>query len=121
MTRFLAAIGDRIQRYPVLFFGAAAAWAKSKLHIETGTADDAALTATVLWLQSAWSVSKKTAEERVDAAKADAADKASQATVDVDAAKYVGALEHQAVTLAAQVPPPRPLRAKPDPEAMPSA
>lgn len=110
--RFLAGLGDRIQRYPVLFFGAAAAWIKARVHIETGGADDLALTATVLWLQSAYSVSKKTAEERTDAARSDVDDK-------VEIAKYVGAVEQQATTLAGQVPARRPLR-PPPPEVAPA-
>lgn len=84
MTALGASLLDKVQRYPVLFFGAAAAWVKLWCHVETGDGVDIALTATVLWLQSAFSLSKKTADEQVEGA------------------KYVGAVEHQAVAQAGQ-------------------
>lgn len=86
--RFLRALVDRIQRYPVLFFGAVAAWLRSKIHIETGTADDVALTATVLWLQSAFSVSKTTHDESIEAA------------------KYIGAIEEKGAAMGVAGSPP---------------
>lgn len=107
---FPQAILDRVQRYPVLFFGAVGAWIKTKANIETGGGDDLALTATILWLQSAFSVSKKTNDEDVSAAKDE---------VSPEVNKYVGALEHQAATLAEKViaTPQRPLRAPERPAA----
>lgn len=39
----------------------------------------------------------------------------------VEVAKYVGAVEHQATVLAAQIPPRRPLRAQPPADGMPPA
>lgn len=107
MNAFIGAVFDRIQRYPVLFFGAVGAWIKSKAHIDTGGGDDLALTATILWLQSAFSLSKKTAEENVAAVQA-------QVDMPVEVAKYVGAVEHQAVAAAGQAiaEPQRPLRAR---------
>lgn len=78
------AAADKVQRYPVLFFGAVAAWIKVWWRIDTGSGSDLALTATVLWLQSAFSLSKKTADEQAEGA------------------KYVGAVEHQAVVAAGQ-------------------
>lgn len=96
---FLRSLLDRVQRYPVLFFGAVGAWIKAKVNIETGGADDLALTATILWLQSAFSLSKKTAEEQVEGA------------------KYIGAVENQATSLAHNViKNTRPLRSQKDAE-----
>lgn len=112
MTKFLAGLGDRIQRYPVLFWGAVASLARAKAHIEIGSADDLWLTGFALFLQSAYSVSKKTADERV--ANAAMEDPAVQERVaeKVEEAKYVGAVEHQAVVSAgaALAAPQRPLR-----------
>lgn len=105
--KVLAGLGDRIQRYPVLFFGAVGKFIQAKAHIASGTPDDLWLTAFLLWLQSAYSVSKKTAEERVDAAAEDVKDKLEQA-------KYVGAVEQQATMAAHEAiknaPAKRPLR-----------
>lgn len=114
MTKFLAGLGDRIQRYPVLFWGAVASVARAKAHIEIGSADDLWLTGFALFLQSAYSVSKKTADERV--ASAGLEDPAVQARIaeNEEVAKYVGAVEHQAVAAAgvALAEPTRPLRGR---------
>lgn len=105
--KFVNGLGDRIQRYPVLFWGAVASLVRAKSHIEVGSVDDLWITGFALFLQSAYSTSKKTADENVEAAKANVDEQ-------VETAKYVGAVEHQAVATAAQVlsAPQRPLRGK---------
>lgn len=88
----LATAYDRISRYPVLFFGAVSAWIVAIWHVKPDTPVGFALGATVLFLQNAFSVSKKTADENAQGA------------------AYVGAIEHQNVALAARALS-RPLRA----------
>lgn len=108
--KFLLAVFDRVQRYPVLFFGAVEAWVVALFHVEADSPIFLALTATVLWLQSAFSLSKKTSDENVAAAKDE---------VPAEVSAYVGALEHQNVALAKTVidAPQRPLRARPPADA----
>lgn len=76
---------DGISRYPVLFFGALYKFITAKAHIETGSVDDIWLTALMLYLQSAYSVSKKTADEQIEGS------------------KYVGAVEQQNVMHAQEI------------------
>lgn len=107
MNERLAALLDRIAREPVLGFGAIGlsitAWAPS---LVDNDAKKAAVAGILLWLQRTFSTSKKTAEENVTTAKADVDTK-------VEVAKYVGAVEHQAVAAAGQaLTPERPLRAR---------
>lgn len=98
---------DRMTREPVLGFGAVGlsitAWAPA---LVDNDAKKAAVAGILLYLQRILSVSKKTSEEQVETA------------------KYVGAVEHQAVTNAAKVigleqqapvapPPPEPAAAQP--------
>jgi hypothetical protein len=77
---------DRISREPVLGFGAIAlsiaAWWPSLVSTD---AKKAALAGILLWLQRTFTTSRKTADENVEGA------------------KYVGAVEHQAIATAAQV------------------
>ena len=77
---------DRLSREPVLGFGAIAlsitAWAPSWVDTD---AKKAALAGILLWLQRTFTTSRKTADENVETA------------------KYVGAVEHQAVVTAAQL------------------
>jgi hypothetical protein len=77
---------DRISREPVLAFGAIGlsitAWAPSVVNTD---AKKAALAGILLFLQRTFTTSRKTAAENVETA------------------KYVGAVEHQAVATAAQL------------------
>lgn len=85
---------DRISREPVLGFGAIGlaitAWVPSWVN---GDAKKAAVAGILLWLQRTFSTSKKSADEGLESS------------------KYIGAIEHAAVTAAGQALS-RPLRAK---------
>jgi len=103
VTARLIGLADRVSREPVLV-GAAV---QAQLLASFPNWSPAARLAVGAWIalfQRGFSTSKKTADENVDTAKAEVATK-------VEEAKYVGAVEHQALALAARVPN-RPLRAK---------
>lgn len=94
----------RVGREPVLTGAAVAATLEAALP-NMGAGWKLAVGAWVALYQRAYSTPKATADEREAAAKATTVD-------EVEGAKYVGALEHQATVLAAQVPAPRPLRGR---------
>lgn len=114
---------DRAAREPVLGFGAVGlsitAWWPQFVDND---AKKAAVTGILLFLQRIFSSSKKTAEEQVGAAKAEAQQAKVDAKADVEqqveVAKYVGAVEHQATAIAGRVLS-RPLKAPVPPESEP--
>lgn len=98
LSRFIGGIVDRlVKREPVLFFGAIGLWIGVAWDIDPDSRAGLALAGTILLFQRAYTESKAVAEENVEQA------------------KYVGAVENQAVTNAgivlAQSEPTRPLRA----------
>lgn len=90
----LKALYDRASREPVLFFGAVGlsitAWEPAWVATD---AKKAAVAGILLYLQRIFSTSKKSADENIAIAQAGTG-------AQVEVAKYVGALEHQATAAA---------------------
>lgn len=81
--KFIRSVIERlVKREPVLFFGVIGLWATATWEIEPDSRVGLALAGTVLLFQRAYTEAKVTSEEKVEEA------------------KYVGAVENQAITSA---------------------